>query len=133
MSERSRLIPTFLPFHVNTDQTSRLRLPFLHFCSLICFYLRPAVPTTVIGALHPPPPQLAVQRPFPSSGGGSGSGGGGRPFLSTTLLIFHRETSPFFHSPDFPAGCQRLSRLSVFLLPGCFSYVGLFTQVMDTC
>lgn len=109
-------------FHINTDQTSRLLLAFLYFYSLICFYLRPAVPATMIGALHPPPSQLAVQRPFPSS---SSSSSGGRPFLSTTLLIFHRETSPFFHSPDFPAGCQRLLHFSIFLLPLRFSDVGL--------
>lgn len=57
---------------------------------LICFYLRPAVPTTMIGVFTPPPDSL--------SNGWLPKAVEGRPFLSTALLIFHRETSPFFHS-----------------------------------
>lgn len=43
----------------------------------------------------------------------------GRPFLSTTLLIFHRETSPFSHS--LPSPCQTVggSSVSVFIIWIC--------------
>lgn len=77
---------------------------------LICFYLRPAVPTTMIGVFTPPPPASLSNGWLPAAVEG-------RPFLSTALLIFHRETSPFFHS-----FAPQSSRLAVRSSSGsCFS------------
>lgn len=73
------------------DQTSFLVSLSLSSSPLICFYLRPAVPTTMIGVFTSPPPDSL-------SNGWLLTAFEGRPFLSTALLIFHRETSPFFHS-----------------------------------
>lgn len=102
----------FLLFHINTDETDSCPASlFLYFYSTHMFLFK-ASSAGYYDWCAPPPSQLAVQRSFPSSSGG-------RPFLSTTLLIFHRETSPFFHSPDFPANCQWLLSFSIFF---CLAY-----------
>lgn len=86
-----RASSNFLLFDTNPHQTSCPASPFLYFYSTHMFLFKASSTGYHDWCAPPPPSQLAVQRPSPSSSGG-------RPSLSTTLLIFHRETSPFFHS-----------------------------------
>lgn len=58
----------FLLFHINTDhKPPALLLSFFASIPLICFYLRPAVPATMIGALHHPLPSSLSNDCFPAA------------------------------------------------------------------
>lgn len=103
-----------LLFHINMDSTSFPVSLSLSFSSpLICFYLRPAVLTTMIGVFTPPPDS--------PSNGWLPKAVEGRPFLWTALLIFHKETSPFFHSFSPQSSPQTISSSSISLFSLDFS------------
>lgn len=116
----------FLLLHINTDQTSCPASLFLYFYFTHMFLFKASSAGYRDWCAPAPLSQLAVQRPFPSSCGG-------RPFLSTTLLVFHWETSPFFHSPHFSANCQRLVSFSIFFCQRISCRLSLRSWIPNRC
>lgn len=97
------------------------------FTLLICFYLRPAGPTTMIGVLTPPPPpRLPVQRLTPK-------GSGGEAFPLNRTVDFPQ--GKFFHSFTRKSSPPTTSGSSISPFSFAFSVALFFScslvQVMD--